>query len=216
MLWIIIGIIISYLIGSIPTAYIFGRVLKGIDIRKQGSGNVGATNALRVLGKKAGISVLIIDILKGFICVVLVGNIILAKTGFLSSENLRILLGLACVFGHNWTVFLNFKGGKGMAATLGILLGLTTQIAGLKNILAITILIWLVIVFIFRTISIASVASAAVLPVLMVIFKQSNTLIILSFILSAFVILRHKANLKRIIEGKEPKITFKKPRENRQ
>ncbi|MFH1441301.1 MAG: glycerol-3-phosphate 1-O-acyltransferase PlsY [Candidatus Omnitrophota bacterium] len=211
MLWIIIGIIVSYLIGSIPTAYIFGRLLKGIDIRKQGSGNVGATNALRVLGKKAGISVLIIDILKGFITVVLVGNIIAAKTDFLSSENLRILLGLACVFGHNWTVFLNFKGGKGMAATLGILLGLTTQITGLKNILAITILIWLAVVFICRIISIASVASAVVLPILMVIFKQSNTLIILSLILSVFVILRHKANLKRIIEGKEPKITFKKP-----
>lgn len=210
MLWIIIGIITSYLIGSIPTAYIFGRVLKGIDIRKEGSGNVGATNALRVLGKKAGISVLIIDILKGFISVVLIGNIILAKTDFLSSENLRILLGLSCVFGHNWTVFLNFKGGKGMATTLGILLGLTTQIAGLKNILVITILIWLAVVFIFRIVSISSVASAVALPVLMVIFKQSNTLIILSFILSAFVILRHKANLKRFIEGKEPKISFKK------
>lgn len=210
MLWIIIGIITSYLIGSIPTAYIFGRVLKGIDIRKEGSGNVGATNALRVLGKKEGISVLIIDILKGFITVVLIGNIISAKTDFLSSENLRILLGLSCVFGHNWTVFLNFKGGKGMAATLGILLGLTTQVAGLKNILAITILIWLAVVFVSRIVSIASVASAVALPVLMIIFKQSNTLIILSFILSLFVILRHKANLKRFIEGKEPKISFKK------
>lgn len=211
MLWTVIGIIISYLIGSIPTAYIFGRLLKGIDIRKEGSGNVGATNALRVLGKKAGISVLVIDILKGFITVVFIGNIIAAKTDLLSSENLRILLGLSCVFGHNWTVFLNFKGGKGMAATLGILLGLTIQIAGLKNILAITILIWLAVVFIFRIVSIASVASAVALPVLMVVFKQSNTLIILSFILSVFVILRHKANLKRIIEGKEHKISFKKP-----
>ncbi len=210
MLWTAIGIIISYLAGSIPTAYIFGRV-KGIDIRKQGSGNVGATNALRVLGKKVGISVLIIDILKGFISVVLIGNIIAAKTDLLSSENLRILLGLACVFGHNWTIFLNFKGGKGMATTLGVLLGFATQISGVKNILIITILIWLVIVFISRIVSLASVASVVALPVLMIIFKQSNTLMILSFILSVFVILRHKANLKRIIEGKEPKISFKKP-----
>lgn len=112
MLWIIITICASYLLGSIPTAYIFGRLLKGIDIRDFGSGNVGATNALRVLGKPVGITVLIIDILKGVLAVALLGNLLSAKVSFLPPEILRVMSGLCAIAGHNWTIFLNFKGGK--------------------------------------------------------------------------------------------------------
>src|SRR3989338_6731967 len=113
MPWIILGICISYFIGSLPTAYIFGRVLKGIDIRKFGSGNVGATNALRVLGKPAGIAVLVLDIFKGVVAVLFLGNIIATRITGIPDVTLRVLLGFSCISGHNWTIFLRFKGGKG-------------------------------------------------------------------------------------------------------
>lgn len=206
MLWIIIGIIISYLVGSIPTAYIFGRALKGIDIRKHGSGNVGATNALRVLGKSAGISVLGLDILKGFLVVVVLGNLLSQRVPLISGESLHILFGVICICGHNWTIFLKFKGGKGMATTLGVLLGLTLVISGLKIVLLLAILVWLVSFLISKIVSLASVLSAFFLPIFMVAFKQSNLLVIVSIILSAFVIIRHKANIERIFKGKEKKI----------
>jgi glycerol-3-phosphate acyltransferase PlsY len=108
MPWIILGILVSYFIGSIPVAYLFGRLLKGIDIREFGSGNVGATNALRVLGKGAGITVLVLDILKGFIAVVFLGNFVAIKAG-IPEVTTRILLGLSCICGHNWTIFLRFE-----------------------------------------------------------------------------------------------------------
>jgi len=206
MLWIILGILISYLIGSIPTAYIFGRALKRIDIRKFGSGNVGATNALRVLGKPAGIVVLVLDILKGFVTVFFLGNIIVARITGISDITTRVLLGLSCICGHNWTIFLKFKGGKGMATTLGVLLGLTVKVAGLKLIFALVILTWLVVFIITRIVSLASILSGITLPVYMFLFKQPRILICSSVLLSMFIILRHKSNLKRIFEGKEPRL----------
>jgi len=206
MLWIILAITISYLIGSIPTAYIFGRLLKGIDIRKFGSGNVGATNALRVLGKPAGITILILDILKGFLVVVFLGNFIALRMMDISSETLRIILGLSCICGHNWTLFLKFKGGKGVATTFGVLLGLAIKIAGLKLVVGLAILTWLVIFIITRIVSLASVLTGISLPIYMMFFKQSFSLISLSIILSIFILLRHRANLKRLFQGKESRL----------
>lgn len=209
MLWIL-GILISYFIGSLPTAYIFGRLIKGIDIRNFGSGNVGATNALRVLGKGAGLAVLTLDILKGFVAVIFVGNLIGAKTTVIPEELSRIILGLSCILGHNWTIFLRFKGGKGMATTFGVLLGLSVKIASLKLIVALVILTWFLIFFLVRIVSLASIIASISLPIYMVIFKASQTLKFLSILLSIFIILRHQSNLKRIFQGKEPRLTFKK------
>ncbi|MBU2257621.1 MAG: glycerol-3-phosphate acyltransferase, partial [Candidatus Omnitrophica bacterium] len=118
MLWIIPALLVSYLIGSIPTAYIFAKVLKGIDIRKTGSGNVGATNAARILGKKTAIVILSLDILKGLLPVIFLGDLISPQVG-LNQEVLRIMLGFSSIAGHNWTIFLGFRGGKGIATTLG-------------------------------------------------------------------------------------------------
>jgi glycerol-3-phosphate acyltransferase PlsY len=203
MAWIIIGIVTSYLIGSIPTAYIFGRLLKGIDIRNFGSGNVGATNALRLLGPGPGITVLILDILKGFLAAVVLGDFIVVRTGVISSETLRIILSLSCIFGHNWTVFLGFKGGKGVATTLGALLGLAVKIVGLSKIVVFVVLTWLVIFVITRIVSVASVIAALSLPIYMVIFTQSKALIFFSLALTSFVVFRHKSNIKRVLQGKE-------------
>ncbi len=206
MPWIISGIIVSYFLGSIPTAYLFGRVLKGIDIRKFGSGNIGATNALRVLGRPTGIIVLILDILKGFLAVTVWGDFILSRSAYLPAESLLIVFGLACICGHIWTVFLRFKGGKGVAATFGVLLGLGIKIAGLKLIVGLAILSWLIVFISTRIVSLASVVTAVTLPLYMVLFKQSYALVLLSVILSAFIILRHRANLKRIYHKEEKKL----------
>ena len=210
MPWIILGIFISYLIGSIPTAYIFGRLLKGIDIRQFGSGNVGATNALRVLGTGQGIAVLVLDILKGSLAVIFLGNLIYPKVAFVSDEILRIILGLSCICGHNWTIFLRFKGGKGIATTFGVLFGLSIKIAGLKVILSLIILTWLLIFVIVRIVSVASVLSGIAFPIYMIIFKQSNILRFTSILISIFILLRHKSNIKRVFQGKESRLRFKK------
>jgi glycerol-3-phosphate acyltransferase PlsY len=183
-----------------------GRVLKGIDIRKFGSGNVGATNALRVLGKPAGITVLILDILKGFITVLFLGNILIHKATGISDVSLRVILGICCICGHNWTIFLKFKGGKGMATTLGVLLGLAVKIAALKLIFALVIVTWLIVFLIFRIVSLASIISALSLCAYMLLFKAPRTLIYTSILLCAFIILRHKSNLNRLFQGKEPRL----------
>jgi glycerol-3-phosphate acyltransferase PlsY len=208
MLWIIPGIAISYLVGSIPTAYIFGRVLKGIDIREFGSGNVGATNALRLLGKGPGITILFLDILKGLLPVVFLGNFIQPRTS-LNPQIIFILLGIACIIGHNWTIFLNFKGGKGIATSLGVLLGLAVNIPGLGPVLGLVLLIWLVVFTLSRIVSLSSLVSALSLPVFMLIFKQSKIMISATMILSIFVILRHKSNIVRLYHGQETRLKFK-------
>lgn len=210
MLWIILGIIVSYLIGSIPTAYVFGRLIKGIDIRKFGSGNVGATNAMRVLGRLPGISVLILDVLKGVIPTVFLADFTILKYPNISPELLRIIFGFCCISGHNWTIFLRFKGGKGVATSLGVLLGLAVKIEGVKWILLLAILSWLVTFFVSRIISLSSLIAAVSLPLFTALLKQSRILLIFSLIIAVVAILRHKSNLKRILRREEPRFSFKK------
>ncbi|MDD5595865.1 MAG: glycerol-3-phosphate 1-O-acyltransferase PlsY [Candidatus Omnitrophica bacterium] len=210
MQWIIPAIIISYLIGSIPTAYLFGKIFKGIDIRDFGSGNVGATNALRVFGKRAGISVLLIDIFKGVVPVIFIADLCLAKTSILPGEALRFILGLICICGHNWTIFLNFKGGKGVATSLGVLIGLSFKIFVFAKILGIVILVWLFSFILVRIVSLSSLLAGITFPVAAIFFQLSKPLIILSFFAAGFIILRHRANLVRLFQGKEPRLSFKK------
>lgn len=209
MLWILAGIILSYLAGSIPTAYIFGRLLKGIDIRNYGSGNIGATNALRVLGKGPGITVLVIDILKGFLPVLLLGGFILTKTAF-KPELTLIFLGISCICGHIWTLFLNFNGGKGIATTLGVLIAIACKISGLSLVLWLAVFTWLLVFLVFRYVSLASVISAITLPFYMAIFGQSKIMLLTGIILSCFAIYRHKENVRRLIAGTEKKLSFGK------
>ena len=207
---IILIIIISYLLGSIPTAYIFARLLKGVDIRKFGSGNVGATNAFRLLGKGWGITILILDILKGFLPVILLGDFFTKQLGLTQAQNIFILIGLSCIAGHNWTIFLRFKGGKGVATTLGVLLGLAFKIPGLSLVLGLTVLVWFGSFFIARIISLSSVLAALSFPLFTILFRQSIIVISLGILLSIFIILRHKSNIQRLLAGQESRISFKK------
>jgi len=210
MLPTIIALLASYLIGSIPTAFLFGKFLKGIDIRKEGSGNVGATNALRVLGKKAGITVLILDILKGLVVVSFLGDFFLSKELLYPAQNLRIIMGLTCICGHNWTIFLRFRGGKGIATSLGVLLGLALRINGLYIVIGILVFIWFFVFFLSKIVSLASIIAAIGLPIACIFLKQSRLMISVASLLCVFVIIRHRANLVRIFHGKEPRLSFNK------
>jgi glycerol-3-phosphate acyltransferase PlsY len=200
---LLLAIVLSYLLGSIPTAYIYGRFAKKIDIRKHGSGNVGATNVYRVLGKGPGTFVLILDILKGLLAVWAIGDL------FLLTENYqRIFLALSVVCGHNWTIFLGFKGGKGIATSLGVLIGLTIKIASIRIVLALTLLVWIGIFCLTGFVSLASISAATVLPIIMVLTNQSIEIVFLGIIFCVFVVLRHRANIKRLLAGQENKVNL--------
>ncbi len=198
------GLLGSYLLGAIPTAYLFGKFLKGIDIRQHGSGNVGATNAFRILGKGVGTIVLILDILKGSLAIVLIGN----GFGF-DQVLLRVLLGVMVVVGHNWTVFLQFKGGKGIATSLGVLIGLAIQFESLRVVLAVTLMAWIIPFLISGYVSLASVIAAIVLPSAMLMTKQSWELLALGCVFCVFIVFRHIPNIKRLLAGQERQVNFR-------
>lgn len=203
MVQIFIAIALAYLIGSIPTSYIAGRVTRGIDIREYGSGNVGATNTLRVLGKKMGALVLLIDMAKGAFCVVILPGIFFSNQLQISLPVFKAYLAAFVVFGHIWTIFLRFKGGKGVATTCGAVLALATAPA------LVAILIWLSVVILSKYVSLASIIMMVSLPLLMLIFNQPFPYIVLCFILCILIIYMHSKNVKRLIRGCENKITKK-------
>jgi len=197
------GIILAYFLGSIPTAYIAGRILKGIDIRQHGSKNVGATNVFRVLGKWPGAIVLFCDILKGVLAVVLIPFMLgLHGVGYF------VLFGLVAVCGHNWTVFLKFKGGKGVATSLGVLIGLTINIVSLRVIVSLCVLIWMIVFFSLGYVSLASMIAVLFLPLSMVIFAQPLELVLLGVIFCFLVIWRHRPNIQRLLQGRESRFRF--------
>ncbi len=203
ILFSVLSCIITYFVGAIPTGYIAGRLFKGIDIREHGSKNMGATNVFRVLGKGPGIIVLVIDILKGGLPVT-----ILANAFGLSDPLLLMILGITAVAGHNWTIFLGFKGGKGVATTLGVLIGLALQIPGLRPVLLLTVSVWLILFLLFGYVSLASMAAAVALPVFMVNFNAPFPLKVMSIFLCLFIVFRHRANLTRLLQGKESRFTI--------
>lgn len=198
---IIFGIILSYLIGSIPTAYIFGKLTGGIDIRQHGSGNVGATNVFRVLGKGPGIAVLLLDILKGVVAVTLVPQL-LGLTEIVH----HVVLAVIVVCGHNWTVFLNFKGGKGIATSFGVLIGLALKFTLIRPVLLGTFLIWVICFLVTRIVSVSSIVAATFLPIIMVLTRQEFAIVSLGAVFCIFVVFRHKANIKRLFAGQEPRV----------
>jgi len=202
MLGLFISFILAYLVGSMPTSYIFARFLKGLDITKHGSGNVGATNVFRVVGKIPAIIVLLIDILKGMIAVLVLSEIFFNNTiGVnLGLELYRIFLGAFAISGHVWSVFLKFKGGKGVATTAGVLLALSPKV------LIATVILWALVFIIFRIVSVASITASVFLPILAVFFKGSLSLVLFCVILCIMGTYKHKSNIKRLIRGEEKKL----------
>ena len=198
---LLLGILISYVLGSVPTAFLAGKLFGNIDIRLHGSKNVGATNTFRVLGKGPGTAVLVIDILKGFLAVTLVAHY-LGLTGILSS----VLLGISAVSGHNWTVFLKFRGGKGMATSLGVLLGLTFNFVSLRLVVSICILAWATVFLSTGYVSLASILAAVFLPIIMLFTGQGPEMVFLGVIFCVFVVFRHRPNIQRLMAGTESRV----------
>lgn len=197
----ICGPIISYFIGSIPFGFLIAKLAKGIDIRQVGSGNPGATNVARVMGKPYGILVFILDMLKGFFPVFIFDHYLAGHAHPL----LLILCGVGVICGHAFPVFLNFKGGKAVATGCGVFLWL----APLP--LIISVAVWLCVVFTTRYISLGSILSPPVLAIcLLVLGKdplgQGLYLTIFSLFISILIILRHKSNIRRLFNGTENKI----------
>jgi glycerol-3-phosphate acyltransferase PlsY len=197
----------SYLVGSIPFGYIAGR-LEGIDIRNFGSGNIGATNVVRVLGKKYGYPVFALDFLKGFGAVTISMLMAMGPSPQWNSPELcGIAAAISCVIGHSYPPWLKFKGGKGVATSAGALFALT-PIGGF-----IGIAIWVVTFWVTRYVSLASVTAAVSLPivVLAISWRSQNAKVIFYFsvCIAAVVIWRHRSNLSRLLRGTEPRFTRK-------
>ena len=197
-----LGFAAAYIIGSIPTAYIFGRVIKGIDIREHGSGNIGATNVFRVIGKAPGIIVLIIDTFKGLICVTYLASGFLYLAPVTRPELYRILVGLSAIAGHNWTLFLKFKGGKGVAASAGVAIGLIPKIFWLG------FLVWLITFFITGFVSLASIIAVISVPIFTLAFGEPVEIIIFMCFLCLIIVYKHKPNIRRLARGEEKRIPF--------
>ncbi len=192
--FLIIGI--SYLIGAIPTAFLAGKLLKGIDIRQVGSGNVGATNVFRSVGKFAGVCVLIIDILKGVAPVLLASHF----APHSCMQIYKILAGLAAICGHNWTIFLNFKGGKGVATSAGVLLTL----APTATLLALALFVLTVAVT--QYISAGSIIAASLMPPLVWYLNPRQTeLFYFVLVLAILIDLKHIPNIRRLLKHEEHK-----------
>ena len=191
-------IVIAYLIGSIPSGLIVGKVFYGVDIREHGSGNLGGTNTFRTLGKKAGIAVTLSDILKGTLAV------FLAK--WLGADEIHpLIFGVVAVIGHMFPVFAGFRGGKAVATSAGILLGYVPLM------FLILLAIFMLSLYITKYVSLSSMLAAIgalTYSIINGILNGDFVLIIVVAVLSSFVFYRHRANIKRIINKTEPKITW--------
>jgi glycerol-3-phosphate acyltransferase PlsY len=203
------GLLMSYLIGSLPSAYIFGKLTRKIDLREHGSGNLGATNAFRVLGKGIGTIVLMLDILKGT-AAVLLAHLFFYTPEEMISKNLYICLAaIAVVCGHNWTIFLKFKGGKGIATSLGSLLAFSILVPEFAWIVLIIVTIWIVLFLSSGFVSLASVTGSVILPVLAVCFHLPKEIIGFLTVLAAFSLVRHKPNILRMLRKEEKRFNTK-------
>ncbi|MBS4539709.1 glycerol-3-phosphate 1-O-acyltransferase PlsY [Clostridium sp. D2Q-11] len=191
---ILLVILISYMIGNFSTSYILGKYLKNVDIRTKGSGNAGATNALRVFGKKIALFTFFVDALKGIVAVI-VGRMILQDTG-------GLIAGVFVIVGHNWPVVLKFKGGKGIATTIGA----ASFINPIPAIIA--IIIGIIIIIKTKYVSLGSISAMALVPFisLLVVNPFNLEYFIFLVILSLMAVYRHKTNIKRLLNGEESKL----------
>ncbi|MBU4438830.1 MAG: glycerol-3-phosphate 1-O-acyltransferase PlsY [Acetobacterium sp.] len=194
---IIIGIVFviaAYLVGNLNFAYILVKFLKNEDVRNYGSGNAGTTNVLRVMGKNVAIPVFFLDALKG--CLV----IVIGRYALGLDEIFLILGGIAVVAGHNWPAFLQFRGGKGTATSLGVFLTYDWQVA------IIAIMIGMIVLGIWRMVSLTSMVGMTMLPIFALLFGRTITEVIFAFVLCLFSLFQHRKNIGRIIQGRESKL----------
>ena len=185
-------IIAAYLIGSIPMGLIFGKLIWKKDLRRFGSHNIGATNAWRILGRKAGLLVFIFDFIKGQIGVLL-------GAYFFASPGAMVLGGLFAIIGHIFPIFIGFRGGKGVATGLGVIAALMPKVT------AIVVIVWVVLTLISRYVSVASITAAALTPILAACFKEPIIYFLFALVVALIIVFRHRENIKRLKAGNENK-----------
>lgn len=204
----IIAGIVSYVLGSLPTAFLIGKLFCGIDIRKHGSGNVGATNVFRTIGKAWGTVVLLIDMVKGFLPTFLIAKLLFDPSSPIGMLGFQIALGLCAIVGHVWPVWLRFKGGKGVATSCGVFLGIYP--------LAVTgaLVIWVGTALALRYVSLASLVAAVSFPVwLYACYRKTEGWeigVAVSLALLVFIFYTHRANLERLARGTEHRMGEKR------
>jgi glycerol-3-phosphate acyltransferase PlsY len=194
MLTIALSIIIGYIFGSIPSGLVLVKMVCGIDIREYGSKNIGTTNVFRTVGGRMASIVLIADVVKGILAVLLVRYL------FESSLHLELLTAIASLLGHNYSVFLGFKGGRGVATGLGLIL------LFMPDVCIFSFTVWLVIVFVTRYVSLGSIVGAFITPIVAYYRGYPIELVLFALAACVFVIVRHYENMKRLIAGTESKI----------
>ena len=210
--YIIVGII-GYLIGSVNFSIIISKKMAGFDVREKGSGNAGSTNVLRTVGKKAAVLTLVCDILKGIVPVLIalfIGNIVIHFGVDIKLEYVAQIAGIFTIIGHTYPIFYKFKGGKGVASSLGLLLIINWQIGLICLVFA------LLVMAVTRMVSLGSITAAILFAVLTIFGVSSQfyivkgSYIIFGIVLAGLVIFNHRSNVKRIVTGTENKLSFKK------
>lgn len=216
MINMVIVVLLSYIVGSIPTSIILSKWRHGFDIRSKGSGNAGGTNVFRVLGWKSGVFVIVVDALKGVVATTVVARLFwdpalpfYNHTPFDDFTIIQMICGGAAMIGHVWTMFAGFKGGKGIATGAGMLVGIA------PTEFAVSIAVFFIIFFAFRYVSLGSIMAAAAFPLSLIIrynilsdeIHSYKTLVFFSTGIALFLIYSHRANIKRLIDGTERKIT---------
>lgn len=216
MINLAIVILLSYIIGSIPTSIMLSKWGHGFDIRTKGSGNAGGTNVFRVLGWKSGVLVMMVDMAKGVIATALISRLFwdpalpfYNRTPFDDFTIIQMICGGAAIVGHIWTIFAGFKGGKGIATGAGMLIGIT------PTEFAISIAVFLIVFWIYKYVSLGSIAAAVAFPVSLFVrhnifgdeIQSYRTLIVFSLSVAFLLVYSHRKNIKRLIEGTEKKIT---------
>jgi acyl-phosphate glycerol 3-phosphate acyltransferase len=194
---VVVLMIVAYILGSIPNALWIGKVFKGIDVREHGSKNTGSTNAARVLGAKLGILTLILDISKGAIPT-------LIATMLLDSSISVILVGICAILGHSFSIFMKFKGGKAVATTVGVFIVLV------PGAILLAAVIFFLVFGITRYVSLSSMIGAISLPIWIVLFYKNIPLTIFGIIIAILIIVRHKSNIQRLLNGTESKFSINK------
>ncbi len=203
MITLLLVLALSYLLGSIPTSILAGRLMSGVDIRQHGSKNAGATNVYRVLGLGPAIVVAAIDVGKGAAAALLLSRIQVGGPAPVDTMHLQLLAGGAAVIGHIWPLFAGFRGGKGVATTIGVLVGIAPVA------LAAALAVWLVLLFTSRIMSMASLAAAVVLPISTWIWESnpdgsvSSELLGFTMIICVLIFFTHRSNIRRLLRGEE-------------
>lgn len=199
MLNILLAIVLAYILGSIPSAVWIGKLIHNIDVREHGSGNAGATNTIRVLGWATGIPVLLIDVAKGWLATMLPVFLQIADHGSALLINLQILVGIIAIIGHIYPVFARFRGGKGVATVFGVFLALQPLLT------LYCIGVFLIVLFITRTVSVSSMTAGIAFPVFLFLFFDTPSVLfeVFSILVAVALLVTHRKNIRRLINGEE-------------